>query len=293
MFANNKPTYNLKTNITESARAPKEIGAGGIGFGAWSTQVEFKEVRINKEGQYTNLDLSNFRGDKGDWIVKNGVLTQTSSETPSKGFFSDFKGNDFTLEFKARKTGGSEGFIVYLAMTEDNKKGFAFNIGGWGNSSTIAQKVADGGLSDNIGQSTGHTIETNKWYDVKIVIKSNLATLYMDGKEIKVLQNTSVPKQFYAAGYDEASGEVVVKVVNGAGLPYDLDIKLDGVAGVKNIGKIISIKADNATDENSFENPRKIYPKEEAYSFSGKDFSYSFAPYSFTIFRVKVDGGNH
>jgi alpha-L-arabinofuranosidase len=111
----------------------------------------------------------------------------------------------------------------------------------------------------------------------------------MEGKEIKVLQNTSVPKQFYAAGYDEASGEVVVKVVNGDGLPYHLDIKLDGVVGVENVGKIISIKADSGTDENSFENPHKIYPKEEAYSFPGKDFSYSFAPYSFIIFRMKTD----
>lgn len=289
MFANNKPTYNLKTNITESAGIPKKIEDGGIGLGTWSTKAEFKDVRINKNGQYINLDLASFKGSKGDWSIKDGVLCQTSLETPSKGFFSNFRSSDFTLEFKARKTAGSEGFIVYIAMTEENKKGFAFNVGGWGNTSTIAQKVADGWLSDNISQSTGQTMEDNKWYNVKIVIKSDQAALYMDGKEVNTIRNTAVPKQFYAAGYDEASGEVVIKVVNGDAIPYNLDIKLDGAAKVHAVGKIIGIKADSGTDENSFDNPRKIYPKEEAFDFPDKDFSYSFAPYSFTIFRVKAD----
>ena len=289
MFSENKPTYNLKTNVTESDRLPKEIETGGIGLGTWSTQVEFKDVRINQGGQSTNLDLSSFKGEKGDWTIKNNVLSQTSSEVPAKGFFSGFTGSDFTLEFKARKTGGSEGFIVYIAMGDNNKNGFAFNVGGWSNSATTIQKVNNGGLSDTIGQSVGQSIETNKWYDVKIVMKSDVASLYMDGKEIKSFRNTSSPRQFYAAGYDENTGEVIVKVVNGNSLPYNLDIKLNDVASVKNTGKIITLKADSGKDENSFENPQKIYPKEEVFNGAGKEFSYSFAPYSFTILRVKAD----
>jgi len=64
---------------------------------------------------------------------------------------------------------------------------------------------------------------------------------------------------------------------------------LNGVESVKNIGKIITLKADTGNDENSLENPRKIYPKEEVFNGAGKEFNYAFAPYSFTIIRVKAD----
>jgi alpha-L-arabinofuranosidase len=124
---------------------------------------------------------------------------------------------------------------------------------------------------------------------MKLVVKSDEAILYMDGKQVTAFRNTSPPKQFYAAGYDEASGEVIVKVVNRSNLPYDLTIKLDGVADIKNSGKIISMKANSEEEENSFENPTKIFPKEEDYKFPGNEFSYSFAPYSFTIIRIKAD----
>ena len=288
MFSNNKPTYNLKTNITEGARIPKAIEAGSIGLGAWSTQVEFKDIKVVHGGKTTGLDVATFKGEKGEWKTRDGVLVQTSSAAPAQGFFDGFSNSDYTLEFKARKTGGSEGFLIFLAMKDDNKNGFAFNVGGWGNSSTAIQKVKDGRLSDNIGQSVGQSVETNKWYDVKVVVQADSANLFMDGKEIKTLHNTSVPKQFYAAGYDETTGEVIIKVVNGDGMLYNLDIKLNGVAGVKNTGKIISLKADSGNDENSFENPQKIYPKEENFNLSGKEFKHSFAPYSFTILRVKA-----
>jgi alpha-L-arabinofuranosidase len=286
MFAENKPSYNLKTNVTEGARSFEEFEAGSIGLGTYSTQTEYKDIRIIQGDKPISLDVSEFKGEKGKWDIENGVLIQTSSETPAQGIFNGFKGKNFTLAFKARKTGGNEGFLVYFAISDG--KGFAINVGGWNNTSTAIQKVSGGWLSDVISQKN-HSIETNKWYDMKLVVKSDEAILYMDGKQVTAFRNTSPPKQFYAAGYDEASGEVIVKVVNRSNLPYDLNIKLDGVAGIKKSGKIISMKANSEEEENSFENPTKIFPKEEDYKFPGNEFSYSFAPYSFTIIRIKAD----
>jgi alpha-L-arabinofuranosidase len=288
MFSENKPSYNLKTNVTESARFPKEFETGSIGLGTYSTQAEYKDIRITQGDKSINLDVTKFRGEKGKWNIENGVLIQTSSEKPAQGIFSEFKGKDFTLEFKARKTGGNEGFLIYFAISDNGENGFAFNVGGWNNTSTAIHKVSGGSLTDVIAPKN-HSIEANKWYDMKLVVKSDAAILYVDGKEVTTLRNASVPGQFYAAGYDEASGEVIIKAVNKSNLPYNLNIKLDGITNIKNSGKLISIKANSGEDENSFDNPMKIFPKEESYNFPGKDFSYSFAPYSFTIMRIKAD----
>lgn len=287
MFAENKPSYNLKTNVTEGVRSSQDFEEGSIGLGTYSTQAEYKDIRIIQGDKSISLDVSEFKGKKGNWNTENGVLIQTSSEANTQGIFKGFKGKDYTLEFKARKTGGNEGFLVYFAISDEGK-GFAINVGGWNNTSTAIQKAAGEWLSDVISKKN-HSVETNKWYDMKLIVKSDEAILYMDGKEVIASRNISAPKQFYAAGYDEASGEVIVKVVNSSNLPYDLNIKLDGATGIKNTGKIISMKADSEKEENSFENPTKIFPKEEVYNFPGNEFLYSFAPYSFTIVRIKAD----
>jgi alpha-L-arabinofuranosidase len=288
MFSGNKPAYNVKTSITESPSAPKEIQAGGIGLGSWATQVEFKDARINQAGSLTNLDIQDFKGEIGKWNSSNGVLAQTSMEAPTKGLFTKFSGSDYTLELKARKTGGNEGFFIYFGMSANGNDGFVFNIGGWNNTSTAIHRVSGGSVGGPI-RSVNHSVDTAKWHDLKIIVKSNKADLYMDGNLVMSYQNISSPHQFYAAGYDDSTGEVIIKVVNAAETPYDLKIKLEGVANMKNAAKIISLKAGNGNDENSFASPQKIYPEESDFNLSGKDFEYSFAPNSFTILRVKAD----
>lgn len=75
----------------------------------------------------------------------------------------------------------------------------------------------------------------------------------------------TTPLQFFSSGYDEATGEVIVKVVNSEAQSYPLRIKLDGVDSVEKTGKVISLSAASDMDENSFEEPMKISPKESEY----------------------------
>ena len=94
--------------------------------------------------------------------------------------------------------------------------------------------------------------------------------------------------RFSSSGYDEATGEVIVKVVNSEAQSYPLRIKLDGVDSVEKTGKVISLSAASDMDENSFEEPMKISPKESEYKGFGKSFDYTFPPFSYTILRVKA-----
>lgn len=52
-------------------------------------------------------------------------------------------------------------------------------------------------------------------------------------------------------------------------------------------GKIITL-AGNPQDENSFEQPKKLSPQESVFNRFSKQFTYDFAPMSYTIMRVRV-----
>lgn len=290
MAAENRPTYNVKSNRSMSSPRPLEYSAGRFGFGSWNTQVEFKDVKVTKEdGTAVNLDLNSVADKKGAWMLENGVLSQTSLETPTRYIVDGFSGNRFTLECQVRKVGGHEGFFLYFGLSQDDKKGFVYNVAGWNNQSTAVEGVSDGQTTGVVGDRVSQSLENNKWYDVKLVVTPQKSELYMDGKLIVAYAPETTPLQFFSSGYDEATGELIVKVVNAEAEAYPLRVKLDGVNQVEKTGKVISLSAASDMDENSFEEPKKIYPQESEFKGFGKSFDYTFPPFSYTILRVKAN----
>ena len=83
-----------------------------------------------------------------------------------------------------------------------------------------------------------------------------------------------MPLQFVASGYDEPRGELVLKVVNATETPYPVTFRLKGAGDVVPDGQVITLAADSALAENSFEEPRKITPVVSAYGDFGRKFTY-------------------
>ena len=290
MAAENRPTYNVKSNLTMSAPQQMEYNAGRFGFGSWNTQVEFSDVKVTRaDGTAVPLDLAKSAEQKGTWNLKDGLLSQTSLETPTKYIVDGFSGNEFTLECRVRKTGGHEGFFIYFGLSEDNKKGFVYNVAGWNNQTTAIEGVAEGRTAGVVSDRVAQSLENDQWYDVKMVVTPLKSELYMDGKLIVSYSPETTPLQFFSSGYDEATGELIVKVVNAEAEAYPLRIKLEGVSKVEKTGKVISLSAASDMEENSFEEPMKISPQESEYNGFGESFDYSFPPFSYTILRLKAN----
>lgn len=291
MAAENRPDYNLKTNITMTEPTPMQFSKGRIGLGSWSTKVEFKDVTLTQADgtPVSHLDLANPIEKRGAWTWQNDVLSQTSLEMPTRYILGDFADNDYTLQFKFRKVEGDEGFFIYFGLSEDNKDGYVYNVGGWGNATTAVELYEGGRTGGVAGNSrAGHSVETDRWYDVKLVVSPDKSELYMDGKHILTYAPETTPLQFFASGYDESAGEVIVKVVNAASRAYPLRIKLEGAGKVEPKGKVITLSATSDTEENSFEEPLKISPQQSEYNGFGTGFDYTFPAFSYTILRLKA-----
>ena len=95
-------------------------------------------------------------------------------------------------------------------------------------------------------------------------------------------------RHFCQTGYDEQTGELIIKVVNGTDQPYRRSFCIDGARTVLPAGKVITLNGD-ANDENTFLQPTKLAPKTTLFGKFGRQFDYEFSPMSFTILRVKVN----
>lgn len=288
MSAENQATYNVFVSETSTPLEVTPFPAGTIGLGSYSTQCQYKNVKITTaDGKTVAYEPDQFQKLRGEWKVEGGALAQTSNENLTMATLPAFKGDSYTLEMQAMKTGGMEGFFIYYGMDERGRNGYSVNIGGWANQTTGFQPMQRGRTTDVIGRQVPQRIENNKWYDVKVVVTPELVTLYMDGKEITRAKAPAQTRQFCQTGYDVEKGELVIKVVNGTEKTYTRSFDIKGAKTVAQQGTVIALSG-NPLEENSFEEPKKLAPKTTQSNGFGKQFSYEFAPMSYTIIRIKA-----
>ncbi len=288
MAAENRPTYNIYVSETTTAGEAQPFRAGGIGLGSYATQCEYKDIRVTTaNGQTQTINVGQFQNRRGEWKVEGDVIRQTSNEQLTMTLLPSFSSDNYTLQLKARKLGGMEGFFIYYGMDENGRNGFAANIAGWNNRTTAIQPIQRGRTNDVLGRRANQTVETNKWYDVKIAVTPMAVTLYVDGQQMTVARPAAHTRHFCQTGYDEQTGELIIKVVNGTDQPYRRSFTIDGARNVLPTGKVITLSGD-ANDENTFEQPTKLAPRTTLFGKFGKQFDYEFPPMSFTVMRVKV-----
>ena len=287
MFAEHKPDYMVESSQYKGEPKAALLKAGGIGFGAWATQVEYKDVILTDSGRVITPALDQLVSEKGKWTLRDGVLSQRSRETNTKRFLKGFSSNDYTLEFKARKTDGSEGFIIYFGMNNDGSNGFAFNVGGWNNKIATVQEVSRGNADNIVNEVVKFGVETNRWYTIKVDVSPEKAELFVDGELLISYNHKAQPFHYLSSGFDKKTGELILKIVNGENTPYKVKFNLDGMPNVEKIGKVFTLSAIDGKEENSFEEPLKISPVETEYNKFGNLFYYEFQPFSCTILRIK------
>lgn len=91
---------------------------------------------------------------------------------------------------------------------------------------------------------------------------------------------------FVNANLVQASGEVILKIVNSDAAPRDIQIDLEGITKLPSSGCAIVLSGSSMNAGNSFETPLQVAPIETKLDRVGKSFPYTVAAYSFTILRL-------
>jgi alpha-L-arabinofuranosidase len=294
LFSTNRPDNVLSTVVTlkkDASFNPFANLKGKVALSTWNTEVEYKDVKIEKDGKILLTDdfsngVQNWNIKQDKWEIKDGAFKNNQTVTEAIAIAGDSTWTDYTFTVKARKIKGDEGFIIYTLMNGGNK--CIWNIGGWNNTVNVLQQDRDESRV-NLGSITPINIETGKWYELKMEIKGQNVKCYLDGKlcHDEKLREQFYPSIYSTAGIQVSTGIVIVKIVNPFETKRQCNIVLDGAAKFDSKGEAIVLSADKADDENSFTNPSKISPKQKAININGSSFNYECPPNSVTVLRLK------
>ena len=284
LFGLNRPDLTLQTVVETEARKEPAI-TGAIGVGTWDTSADFKEIRVEKDGKllYASDFLKGDEGwstDGGKWLISNGAYRQEENVV-GLAYSGDENWSDYTLTLKARKLSGAEGFLVVFGHKGGDK--YWWNIGGWGN-----REHAIEWNRTPVGRRVPGSVETNRWYDIKVQLQDRRICCYLDGNLIHDVTVRGVERFFALAGRDEATGDLIIKVINTASEPMKTRLNITGVESLKPEANVTVLKSGDLRDNNSLDEPNKVLPKTATIQGVAAEFTHEFPAYSCTVMRLKT-----
>ena len=164
---------------------------GAIGVGARNTRVEFANIAVTRDN--TVLYRSDFsRPDaaggwsptSGNWDVTNGVFRQSQIAESCFATHGDTNWADYTLTLRARKLAGAEGFCVVFGRLDDDNY-MVFNAGGNGNQTAGIEENIRGRYFNVMTEPAPLVIESNVWYDVKVVLSGVRVACYVNSNLVQ------------------------------------------------------------------------------------------------------------
>ena len=284
MFSENRGDVTLPVAV-EAEVPPSQPVPGCIGVGTWNTAAEFKDIQVTAPDGKVLLASDFSQNDAGwkelgdgKWQVRDGALQQTVQKEFVRALAGDKSWTDYTLTLKARKLSGSEGFLILFHIQNDDDRTW-WNLGGWNNT---RHGIEWGGT---IADAPGF-IETGKWYDIKVEVKGQAVSCFLDGKLIHHVERPKAKPLYASASRDQKSGEVIVKIVNTATSALETEVDLSGIKNPANTARATILTSENGSDENTIENPTKVSPRNETVNLSGGTLTYKFPGNSLTVLRV-------
>ena len=286
LFAENLPSVNLPTTVEYRPASSKPITAR-VGVATHNTAAEFKEVVIERGGK--TVFASNFsstagwtpEGRRGRWSAVDGAYRQ-EEDAIAWSFIGDTATSgaaDFTVSVKARKLSGVEGFIIPVGLADGRR--VQWNVGGWGNTRHAVQ-AADA----VVGEQVRGSIETGRWYDIRIEVRDRTVRGYLDGQLVQERTLPRIDKVLAISGRDDRTGDIVLKVVNSAPEAAVMRMNLVGVKSLT-AGTATVLTSADPLAENTFEEPTKIVPTTTTLAVGGASIAHTFPPYSLSILRLK------
>ena len=282
-FAQNRPDAVLPVNV--EAPDVAEFHAGMVGVGTWNTRAEYKDIRVTApDGRVLYASdftkgMEGWRTAGGDWAVVDGALRQNVSGENIRAVVGDPAWTNYTLTLKARKLGGAEGFLI-LFQTPDINHPVWWNLGGWGNTEHSLQ----GG--DLVEGHVRGSIETGRWYDIRIELQDGAVKAYLDGRLIHEADRKPIATFYAAAGRDRRAGELILQMVNPFAETTSVTVTLAGASKLDNPARKITLTNPDPDAENTLGHADVVAPRIERFNGVASEFTITVEPHSLTTLRI-------
>ncbi|MGH7971732.1 MAG: alpha-L-arabinofuranosidase C-terminal domain-containing protein, partial [Limisphaerales bacterium] len=288
MFSQNRGDVTLPLTV-DCGDVVEPPATGCIGVGTWNTSAEFKDVKVTAPDG-TVLFSSDFgQGDQGwrflgegDWKVQDGALRQNAERENIRALAGDASWTNYTLELKARKLAGREGFLILFHARSDQEHSW-WNLGGWNNTQDAIEL-------DETADPKPSYIETGRWYDLRLKVQGPSIRCWLDGKLVhEILKPRAATHRLYAsATHETRTGDIILKVVNAVAGPVSAEIKLHGAPHLTGAGQSLVLTSQNPSDENSLQEPTKVSPAPGTFELENTTLHQTFPGNSVSVLRFKT-----
>lgn len=284
LFGANRPDHCIQTDVSFPEAKPMVV-TGQIGVGTWDATAEFKDIRVEKDEKVIYASdftkgVEGWKPDNGRWSVEEAVYRQ-GRRGQGLSYFGDEGWSGYTLSLKARKLSGGEGFLIVFGRKERDR--YWWNLGGWGN----GQHAIEFNQTP-VGRPVRGQIETNRWYEIKVELSGRRIRCYLDGQLVHDATAPSTQQFFAVSGRDNANGDVIIKAINSGADGVSATLNVLGVDRIGPTALKTVLKSVGLSDNNSLDESEKVVPVATVVKNVEGQFSHEFAPYSFTVLRVKT-----
>lgn len=281
LFANNRPTYMLQSTaiITPETEHEKlmDQSSGYIAFEAGNKEDSIRNIRVIKsDGKISEIDISD---------LKETALEHRHADVLDR-MAIEF-GDTVEFEYKDDSPGDGRIYSHFGLNKPALERGYVLDLPDKENKASLERLYWGKGYPFFESQDSVSAY-TSGWNKVRVTFDEKGVNATLNGSSVLSYVTPIVNRKFYSTGYDETTKEVIIKVVNASDKPCYSQINLSGHP-VKSSGCIITLKADSKQDENSFQQPKLIYPQERTFDGFDDTFNYTFEPNSLTIFRIKTE----
>jgi alpha-L-arabinofuranosidase len=285
LFSTNVGDRVVPSSFVGEAQPVADI-KGGVGLGSWNTQVRYDDVKVTSADGTVLLsdDFSagagNWTPGAGTWAVQDGAYAQTAQVENATSTAGPADWSNYTMEVSARKTAGSEGFLVMFGV-KDTGNYYWWNLGGWNNTQSAIEKAVNGGKSSVATSAT--TVETGRDYKLKIQVSGRRITTWLDGQKVNDFVDSATVEPLYQVVSREGKS-VTLKVVNAqdTAVRGSVDLGGDRVLPTAEVTSLTGLPSD----VNSITEPTKIAPVKGRVNGFSSAFTYDFPANSVTFVRL-------
>ncbi len=287
----------------EGAEVDEVALSGAVGVGTWYTSAKFDNLVVtdNATGKVLANEKFNTAFAKrswnfatdGKWKIKGGALVNTTtdmaySNTGSVAYFGDTNWTNYTMTVEATKLKGSEGFIIPFAVKGIDNNYF-WNIGGWENTVSCVQKIEAGNKTGQIvGTVKDVTIETDKTYEIKVVVDMARVQGYINGElYFDIDFGVKAQSKAYTVVSNDDNGDIIIKLVNVTEKASAVAVSIDN-ADVVGTAVINQVAGDSLKNDNILGAEEDCIMKEFTLDGFSNQFNYTMPAYSVTSIRLKT-----
>lgn len=263
----------VETDVDRADGKPEKelILTGGCRMRTENAKVSIREMCINNDDTKEQINI-------GDFML---------SEKQKEKVLPDCNWGNYSIFFRfCKETGGTAGnlngkdsFRLDFARADEDNLLFLC-IDGWQRLTSL------NGVCHGKGCDMGlyHFItERNQEYACKVVVRGANVQVFLNG--VCCIEHTCrlpEPDEIYVSAVKDEEDAVIVKLVN---LQQDAKNVHITMQEPKARVQIISMSGYQLTDRNSFEETKKVSPKEEWISLEGNELVYSMQGYFFGVMR--------